>query len=86
MSCPDCFKGHVHPGTPRGNVERRHGRNTYVAEPKEAAESKGTIVFVCDAFGWEFVNNRILADRYASRTGYTVLVPDFLNGRIDDFY
>ena len=33
MSCPDCFKGHTHEGTPTGQVATIHGLETYVAEP-----------------------------------------------------
>lgn len=42
---------------------------------------KGIIVIVPDAFGWEFVNNRILADHYASAGDYLVYLPDFMDGQ-----
>ncbi|KAK5988269.1 Hydrolase pyvD-like protein [Cladobotryum mycophilum] len=81
MSCPDCFKGHVHEGTPTGNITKIHGRNTYVALPPEGVDPKGIIVIIPDAFGWEFVNNRLLVDHYAILGSYTVYLPDFMDGK-----
>ncbi|MCJ1238274.1 hypothetical protein MMC14_006263 [Varicellaria rhodocarpa] len=70
MSCPDCFSGHVHAGTPTGKTTKLHGLDVYVAEPTESSTPpKGIIIIIPDAFGWEFVNNRILADHYADRGG-----------------
>ena len=80
MSCPACFSGHKNPGTPNGRVEEVHGRPTYIAEPKEGAQVKGIVVVITDAFGWEFVNNRILADHYASAGDFRVYMPDFMDG------
>jgi len=80
MSCPDCFKGHVHQGTPGGNVTTIHGLQTYVATPREGVTPKGIIVMIPDAFGWEFINNRILSDNYAEKGGFIVYLPDFMNG------
>lgn len=34
-----------------------------------------------DAFGWDFVNNRILCDHYAKRGGFLVYLPEFMNGQ-----
>ncbi|KAL2827416.1 dienelactone hydrolase family protein [Aspergillus cavernicola] len=81
MSCPDCFSGHINPGTPQGHVTALHGLNVYVAEPSiPATEVKGIIVIIPDAFGWEFVNNRILADHYAEMGKFRVYLPDFMHG------
>lgn len=83
MSCPDCFKGsqHTH-GTPTGSWSTIHNVRTYVTPaPSSSATSSTpphTILFICDAFGPALVNNPLLADQYASRTGHRVLVPDFL--------
>ena len=83
MSCPDCFSGHVHAGTPTGKTTKLHGLDVYVAEPTESSTPpKGIIIIIPDAFGWEFVNNRILADHYADRGGYLVYLPEFMNGII----
>ncbi|KKK27037.1 hypothetical protein ARAM_001130 [Aspergillus rambellii] len=72
MSCPDCFSGHIHEGTPKGSVTTLHGLNVYVAEPSgdPAHEIKGIVVIIPDAFGWDFVNNRLLADNYAEKGKY----------------
>ena len=80
MSCPDCFSGHIHAGTPTGRVTKLHGLDVYVAEPPASAPAKGIVIIIPDAFGWEFVNNRILADHYAERGGYMVYLPEFMNG------
>ncbi|GIK03485.1 hypothetical protein Aspvir_007557 [Aspergillus viridinutans] len=85
MSCPDCFSGHVHSGEPQGEVTKLHGLDVYVAspapEPTGNSAIRGIIIIIPDAFGWEFVNNRILADHYAQKGGYRVYLPDFMNGR-----
>jgi len=41
--------------------------------------SSAAILFICDLFGWEFRNNRLLADYLAQAVGATVYVPDFFN-------
>lgn len=82
MSCPDCFKGHTHEGTPGGSIVELHGLQTYVAEPAQGREVKGIIVVIPDAFGWDFVNNRLLADHYAQKSNYRVYLPDFMLGTL----
>lgn len=60
-----------------------HGLDVYVAEPAAGADAvRGIIVIVPDAFGWEFVNNRILADHYAEKGKYKVYLPEFMNGTL----
>jgi hypothetical protein len=87
MSCPDCFRGHEHEGTPKGKIETIHGRPTYVATPNDKLEEgqegvnvKGIVVIIPDAYGWEFTNNRLMADHYAREGGYLVYLPDFMDG------
>ncbi|KAK9416796.1 putative Protein AIM2 [Seiridium unicorne] len=80
MSCPDCFRGGVSKEIPTGKEVTIHGVKTYVAEPEAGVTPKGIIVFITDAFGWDFVNNRVLSDHYAKR-GFLVYCPDFMNGR-----
>ncbi|KAL4796760.1 hypothetical protein BDV19DRAFT_387953 [Aspergillus venezuelensis] len=82
MSCPDCFAGHIHSGTPKGHVTTLHGLDTYVSEPEDVAkdEVKVIVVIIPDAFGWEFVNNRLLADHYADMGKFRVYLPDFMHG------
>jgi hypothetical protein len=79
MSCPDCFTGSVHDGDPKGKVTKVYGLDAYVSEPT-GKPVKGVIVIIPDAFGWEFVNSRILADHYADKGGFKVYLPDFMNG------
>jgi dienelactone hydrolase len=78
--CPDCFTGAVSTSTPTGTTSIIHGLPTYVAQPDDGIKPKGLIVYVADAFGWDFVNNRVLADVYAKKGGFVVYVPDFFAG------
>ena len=39
------------------------------------------MVIVPDAFGWEFNNNRILADSLAEKGKFRILLPDFMGGQ-----
>ena len=80
MSCPNCFSGHVRDDAPTGKEEVIHGRNTYIAEPASGAPTIGIIIIVPDAFGLPFVNNKILADHYASKVNCLVYLPDFMDG------
>ena len=78
--CAECFSGFVHDGTPTGKVTAIHGLRVYAAEPEDGVKPKGLIVMIHDAFGMDFVNNKILADRYAKRGGFLVYLPDFMDG------
>lgn len=68
--------GSIHTGEATGTEEVVHGLNTYIARP-ESSVINGTIVIIPDVFGWDFVNIRLLADSYAKRGGFKVLLPDF---------
>lgn len=81
MSCPDCFKGSVHEGTPSGRVTEICGLPTYVSKPQGDRSVKGIIVMIPDAFGMDAVNNKLLADRYANKGDYLVYLPDFMKGK-----
>jgi hypothetical protein len=37
-------------------------------------------VIIADAFGWELINNRIIADNFAEKGHFKVLLPDFFHG------
>ncbi|KAK5998380.1 Hydrolase pyvD-like protein [Cladobotryum mycophilum] len=80
MSCPDCFTGELHEGDPRGTITKAYGLDAYVTEPSNGEPAKGIIIMIPDAFGWEFVNLRLLADKYADKGGYKVYLPDFMDG------
>jgi dienelactone hydrolase len=82
MSCPDCFRGGVSTSHPTGIETTIHGLPTYVAQPDDGVTPKGIIVIITDAFGWNFVNNRVLSDHYAKRGGFLVYCPDFMNGSL----
>jgi len=80
MACSDCFRGGITTNEPTGTETIIHGLSTYVAQPEEGVAPKGLVVIITDAFGWSFVNNRVLCDRYAKRGNFLVYCPDFMNG------
>ena len=88
MSCPECFIGSIHEGTPKGRETTLHGRDVYVAEPMDGDTQsiKGIIVILSDAFGWTFVNTRVLADEIARKGQFRVYLPDFLDGNVAPLY
>jgi dienelactone hydrolase len=86
MSCPDCFRGGISFEKPTGSETTIHGLRSYVAQPAEAVIPKAVIVFISDAFGWEFVNNRVLCDRYAQKGGFLVYLPDFMDGERPPYF
>ena len=71
--------------SPTGTETTVHGLRTYVAQPAEGVTPKGIVVFVPDAFGWQFVNNRVLCDHYAQKGGLLVYLPDFMAGALREF-
>ncbi|KAL6714303.1 hypothetical protein ACLMJK_007726 [Lecanora helva] len=84
MSSAACCSGSEHPGEPKGQTGDLHGLPTYIAEPSNGAEVKGIVVMIPDAFGWEFVNLRLLSDTFAERLGMRVLLPEFMAGKSAD--
>ncbi|EHK43393.1 uncharacterized protein TrAtP1_001364 [Trichoderma atroviride] len=86
MSCPDCYRGSVHEGQPRGEVTKAYGLDTYVVNPADGRPAKGIVVILPDAFGWEFVNIRLLADSYADKGDFKVYAPDFMKGHPAPLY
>lgn len=84
MACRECITGALHEGTPVGREETVHGLPTYITEPPSGQSAKGIIVFIPDALGWTFNNNRILADKYAERTSSRVYLPEFMDGHMMD--
>jgi len=82
--CPDCFRGSIIDAHPTGTETTIHGIPTYVAQPEDGVKPKGIIVVITDAFGWDFVNNRVLSDHYAKRGGFLVYCPDFMMGHAMD--
>ncbi|VUC30190.1 unnamed protein product [Clonostachys rosea] len=84
MSCPDCFRGNTSTGLPIGKEVKIHGIPTYVTGPHADLKPRAIIVFISDVFGWKSTNNRILADRYATKGQFLVYIPDFMNGHAVD--
>ncbi|KAI1429676.1 Alpha/Beta hydrolase protein [Xylaria sp. FL1777] len=80
MSCPACFSGAVHEGTPTGTTTKLHDLDVYVAEPASGNPPKAIVVLIPDIFGWDFVNIQLMADSIAKKKDYRVYVPDFMGG------
>jgi dienelactone hydrolase len=78
--CVGCVTGALHEGIPKGTVSTIAKLPTYIANPVTTPHKSGVIVIIPDAFGWEFINIRLLADEYAERSGRTIYVPDFMSG------
>lgn len=78
QTCMNCFTGTLHTGIPSGHVETIHGLPSYIT--RGTARSNSTIIFLTDGFGFNLVNNKLLADQYATRTGLRVLMPNVLPG------
>ncbi|KAH7308497.1 dienelactone hydrolase [Stachybotrys elegans] len=84
MSCPDCFRGETWVGQPSGSESTIHGLRTYIAKPADGAVPRGLIIFITDALGMEFVNNKLLCDAYAKKGQFLVYCPDFMDGHAVD--
>jgi len=61
-------------GNPQGEVKKFAGVDTYFA-PYEGKE-KSAIVISTDAFGYQFINTKLVADSLAKQTGFLCVVPD----------
>jgi dienelactone hydrolase len=72
-----CITGFEWNGEPNGHTIPfpTSSNQAYVT----GSSSSVAILFICDLFGWEFRNNRLLADHLAQAVGATVYVPDFFN-------
>jgi len=77
--CADCFKAVRHEGTPTGKIENINGVETYVALPEGDYPKDKAILYLVDAFGMQFENNKLLADDFA-QNGFAVYVPDYMYG------
>jgi hypothetical protein len=73
-----CTRGSVHTGTPVGEIIKIAGLDTYVSRNTNA--NGRAIFFLHDAFGWTFINNRLLADTFAAQANVDVHLPDLLEG------
>ncbi|TIB84174.1 alpha/beta-hydrolase [Wallemia mellicola] len=77
----DCCKlvGSFSKGTPKGIESTIGDLKTYIASPSHA-QGDIAVLMISDVFGWQFVNNRVLADTYAEEAGVRVYLPDFFDG------
>ncbi|KAI1821869.1 putative hydrolase [Xylaria intraflava] len=82
MSFSDCcLKTFDWDGTPNGTETKLAGLNCYVTgENKNSA-----VLFIHDIFGWQYRNNRLLADHYAREANVTVYIPDYFGGWVVDY-
>jgi hypothetical protein len=73
-----CAKGHIHSGTPTGSMVVVAGAQTYLAQAKNFTGR--AVLFLTNAFGLEFINNKLLADTYAAQANVNVYMPHIFNG------
>ncbi|KAF8272182.1 hypothetical protein EI94DRAFT_1566829 [Lactarius quietus] len=78
MSCPDCYKGFVLPGEPKGSMI---GSDYFTPARGDSSQPTKAIVLLTDVFGLPLPNPRIVADHFAEHVGVDVWVPDFFDGK-----
>ncbi|KAH8176526.1 dienelactone hydrolase family protein [Sarocladium implicatum] len=71
-----CLKGFQWDGSPSGKESMLADNKAYITGDSTTA----ALLFIQDAFGWEWRNSRLLADHYAKEAGVTVYLPDFFGG------
>lgn len=77
QKCEHCLDVTIHKGVPSNGVHTVAGVACYVA----GGSSGSTAIVICtDIFGQVLPNVRLLADKLAAKTGFTVYVPDILHG------
>ncbi|KAI0044409.1 dienelactone hydrolase endo-1-3,1,4-beta-D-glucanase [Auriscalpium vulgare] len=81
MSCENCYKGHLLPGQPRGQlVDGAYFSPAVATNTLQSAAPKKAVVLLTDIFGLSIPNPRLMADAFAERLGVDVWVPDVFNG------
>ncbi|KAI0133022.1 dienelactone hydrolase [Xylariales sp. AK1849] len=73
-----CTIGHLHDGTPTGEIKSIDGIQLYYALPADGSTKKA-ILILSDAMGYGFVNTQLLADNFAAN-GFFAVVPDLFRG------
>jgi len=84
MSFPKqcCASGSIHTGTPTGIISELHGLPVYTTSSPSNRPPKGIVVILPDIFGWTLPNTRILADNFAAKGDFLVMLPDFMDGNV----
>ncbi|KAA1479440.1 alpha/beta-hydrolase [Dentipellis sp. KUC8613] len=75
-----CLKTVQHTGTAVGSWENIGSFNTYKSLPPHKTTYDRILLFFCDVFGPEYINNQLLIDYFASN-GYLVVAPDCFEGK-----
>eukprot|EP00271_Cylindrocystis_brebissonii_P012975 TRINITY_DN32505_c0_g1_i1.p1 TRINITY_DN32505_c0_g1~~TRINITY_DN32505_c0_g1_i1.p1 ORF type:complete len:279 (-),score=53.68 TRINITY_DN32505_c0_g1_i1:1027-1863(-) len=76
-----CISGYVASGEPRGEMQTIGGVQCYVSKPKDGASYNGrAVIYATDVFGLGLVNAKLLADTYAEKGNFLVVVPDLFGG------
>jgi len=77
--CKHCITGVRHEGEAEGKWEKIGGVDCYVATPSGEYAKDKVLLFLCDIFGPQLNNNKLLADCFA-QNGYKTVVPDIFHG------
>jgi hypothetical protein len=67
-----CLQGFKWDGTPNGKESTLANNKAYVT----GSNPDVAIMVIADLFGWTFINERLLSDRYAKEADATVFMPD----------
>jgi len=73
-----CIRGSIHTGSPTGTMTNIAGLETYFSKTDNFTGR--AVLFLTDAFGLPFINNKLLADTYAKQANVNVYMPDLFEG------
>lgn len=73
-----CGEGHLHEGTPKGEITTFAGVESYVSPSATGSTSK-VLFYLTDIIGHKLINAQLLADCFAAH-GYHVVMPDLFRG------
>ncbi|KAH8832182.1 dienelactone hydrolase endo-1-3,1,4-beta-D-glucanase [Flagelloscypha sp. PMI_526] len=81
MSCPDCVKGELLVGEPRGIIQNDASYFSCAPKPTVNETKTKAIVLLTDIFGLQIPNPKLIADHLANQLNMDVYVPDMFDGR-----
>ncbi|KAH8831896.1 dienelactone hydrolase endo-1,3,1,4-beta-D-glucanase [Flagelloscypha sp. PMI_526] len=79
MSCPDCLRGEILQGEPKG-VTQPDGSYFRAAPNPETSDKSKAVVLLTDVFGLALPNGKLIADHLAENLNVDVYVPDMFEG------
>ena len=71
-----CVSGFIHEGEPKGTYIEIADVKAYKTQPGKRDDA--IVVILPDIFGIYLPNTLLIADQFASKTGFTTYIPDIL--------